>query len=803
MEDVNKIAIPEELPILPLRDTVLYPDQVLPLMVGRERSIKLVDAVLGGDKLLGVVTQRDPEKEEPRVDELHPVGTAAVILKMVRVPDGSQRIIVQGLSRIRLEGFTAHDPYYRARVVPIPEEAAKDLEVEALLTNLRTLFQRLVELSSNLPSELAVLAANVSEPGRLADLIASNLTLPTAARQEILETFDARARLNKVNVLLNRELEVLELGSKIQSQVKEEMDKNHRRYYLREQLKAIQRELGEGDERTVELQELRDKIEAAKLPPEALKVADKELDRLSKMPPQAAEYTVSRTYLDWLIELPWSVSTEDHLDISRAQQVLDEDHYDLERIKKRIVEYLAVRKLKQDMKGPILCFVGPPGVGKTSLGKSIARALGRKFVRISLGGVRDEAEIRGHRRTYVGALPGRIVQGIRKAGSNNPIFMLDEVDKVGMDFRGDPSSALLEVLDPEQNSSFSDHYLEVAFDLSKVMFIATANILEPVLPALKDRMEVLELPGYTEEEKLMIARQFLIPKQVREHGLTAEQLSFDDEAVRLVIRSYTREAGVRNLEREIAAICRGVAKEVAEGKADPVLVMADMVRRFLGPIKFFSELAERTAEPGVAVGLAWTQTGGDIMFIEATKMRGEKTLSLTGQLGDVMKESAQAALSYVRSKAKDLGVPEDFFKQHDIHIHVPEGAIPKDGPSAGITMFTALTSLLRGRPVRPDVAMTGEITLRGMVLPVGGIKEKVLAAKRAGITTIILPKLNEKDLEEVPENAKQGLEFRFVKRMDEALALALTPDGPRTRRPAAPRGRERGGNRTRRSRGGA
>jgi len=617
------------------------------------------------------------------------------------------------------------------------------------------------------------MAMNLEEPGALADLIASILNIPLEDKQTLLETLDVKARLEKANLFLTKELSVLELSSKIQSQVREGIDKSQREYFLREQLKAIQKELGEKDERTVEIEELRQRLTQAKLPPEAMKEGERELDRLAKMPPAAAEYTVSRTYLEWLIDLPWAVSTADNLDISQAQKVLDEDHYDLEKVKKRILEYLAVRKLKADMKGPILCFVGPPGTGKTSVGKSIARALGRKFIRMSLGGVRDEAEIRGHRRTYVGALPGRVIQGIRKAGSNNPVFMLDEIDKLGMDFRGDPSAALLEVLDPEQNYAFSDHYIDVAFDLSKVMFITTANILDPIPPALRDRMEVLDLPGYTEEEKLKIAKEFLVPKQLEAHGLTDTHIKFEDGAIRRLTLEYTREAGVRNLEREIANICRAVAKRVAEGQEGLAIIRAEDVPAYLGPVKFFSEVAERTSEPGVATGLAWTPTGGDILFVEATRMKGRKTFSLTGQLGEVMKESAQAALSYVRARAKALKIPEDFFDHSDIHIHVPAGAIPKDGPSAGVTMFTALTSLLTGRPVRSDVALTGEITLRGLVLPVGGIKEKVLAANRAGITTVILPKRNEKDLEEVPEEVKKRMKFHFVQRMDEVIDLAL------------------------------
>jgi len=658
--------------------------------------------------------------------------------------------------------------------LPIFEDYQKDIEIDAMYINLKNLYKKAVEMAPYLSSELAQIAMKIESPGNLADLIASTINIGVTEKQEILGKLDLNERLKKVTILLNREVETLELSSRIQSHVKEGIDKTQREYYLREQLKAIQKELGETDDRYTEIEELRKKIFDAKMPSDVHKVAEKELDRLSKMSTMSAEYTVSRTYIDWLTELPWSKATEDNLNIKDANRILNEDHYDLERVKKRILEYLAVRKLKSDMKGPILCFVGPPGVGKTSLGKSIARALGRKFMRISLGGIRDEAEIRGHRRTYVGALPGRIVQGIKKAGSNNPVFMLDEVDKIGMDFRGDPSSALLEVLDPEQNFSFSDHYLEVSFDLSKVMFIATANMLDPVPPALKDRMEVLELPGYTEEEKLMIAKQFLIPKERFEHGLNEEQIEFEDEGLRVIIHSYTREAGVRNFEREIAAICRAVAKSVAEGKAEKQLITVDSIHGFLGPIKYFSEIAERTKYSGVATGLAWTPTGGDILFIESTKMRGKGNLSLTGQLGDVMKESAQAALSYIRSKASDYNIIEDFFEKNDIHVHVPQGAIPKDGPSAGITMLVSLVSMLTDKHVRNDVAMTGEITLRGLVLPVGGIKEKVLAAKRAGIRNVILPKLNEKDLEEVPESIKSNMEFMFIEKMDEAVEICLS-----------------------------
>jgi ATP-dependent Lon protease len=770
----DKIVVPNELPILPLRGTVLYPDLILPIMVGRKKSVKLIDDAMDADRIIGVVTQKKSEVEDPKEGDLNPFGVAALILRMIRELDGSQRVIVQGVSRVKIKEFYQKDPYFKAKVDVFEEEVPQGVEIDALMMNLKNLFQRAVELAPYLTAELGTMVSNIKSPPILADLIASNLNIATNEKQGILEMIDVRERLAKVHLFLNKEVQVLELGNKIQSQVKEDMDKTQREYYLREQLKAIKKELGELDEHSAEIKELREKIKKAKLPPEALTAAEKELERLAKIPPASAEYTVARTYLDWLAELPWSESTEDNLNISNAHKILDEDHYDLEKVKKRILEYLAVRKLKSSMKGPILCFVGPPGVGKTSLGKSIARTMGRKFVRISLGGVRDEAEIRGHRRTYVGALPGRIIQGLKKGGTNNPVFMLDEVDKIGMDFRGDPSSALLEVLDPEQNFSFSDHYIDVPFDLQKVMFITTANVLDTIPFALRDRMEVLELPGYSEDQKLMIAKEFLIPKQISEHGLSSEFIEFNDEALQVIINSYTREAGVRNLEREIAAVCRGVAKDVAQGIMEKVMVAPDILHKLLGPVKFFPEVAERTSEPGVATGLAWTPTGGDIIFVEATKMRGEKGLNLTGQLGDVMKESAQAALSYVRTKAKELGVEEDFFEKNDIHIHVPAGAIPKDGPSAGVTMLVALTSLLTNRPIRNDVAMTGEITLRGLVLPVGGIKEKVLAAARAGIRAIILPKKNEKDLEEIPERIRNQMEFIFIQRMDEAIDIALS-----------------------------
>ena len=768
--------IPPELPILPLRGSVLFPHVIIPILVGQEKSMRLVDEVVMGNRIIGIVALKNKEVEDPRPEDFFPVGTAALIAKMIKLPDGTISIMAQGLERIRLSQITQTDPYFRASIEPLPDAGEQDKEVEALMVNLRRLFQQAVELSPNLPPELSILALNLDESGMLADMVASNLNLSVEEKQEVLEATEVKARLRRVTELLTGQLEELELSSQIQAQVKAGMEKGQREYYLREQLKAIQGELGEGDERTQEIEELRQRIEETPLPDETREVALRELGRFARMPPAAAEYSVVRTYLEWILELPWLKSTDDRLDITAAQQILDEDHYDLEKVKKRIVEYLAVRKLKRDMKGPILCFVGPPGVGKTSLGHSIAAALGRKFIRISLGGIRDEAEVRGHRRTYVGALPGRIIQGIRKAGSNNPVFMLDEVDKIGADFRGDPSAALLEVLDPEQNTSFSDHYLEIPFDLSRVMFIATANILDPVPPALRDRMEVLELPGYTDSEKLQIAKRYLIPKELDAHGLTADHLSFADDAILRITSSYTREAGVRNLEREIATICRAVAKEVSEGRTEPASITAEDLHALLGPVKFYSEVAERTSQPGVAIGLAWTSTGGDILFVEATKMPGKGNLILTGHLGEVMKESAEAALSAIRSRSREMGLPEDYYLKQDIHIHVPAGAIPKDGPSAGITMYTALYSLVTGRPVQSEIAMTGEITLRGQVLQVGGIKEKALAAKRAGLKGVLLPERNAKDLEDVPEEIRQGLDFKFIRSVDEIPELALVPE---------------------------
>ncbi|HED00185.1 MAG TPA: endopeptidase La [Proteobacteria bacterium] len=768
---------PEEWPVIPVDDTVLFPQMVIPLTISDKKMVKLVDDALSGERLVVIFTT----KSEPK-GELYDVGTSAQILRMMKVQEDQVRLLVQGVARMRNTGITSTEPYMKARLERLYDKVAKDKEAEALIYNLRNLFQKVLELSPNIPSELGTIALNIEDPGTLSDMIASSLNISISERQDILETLDVKARLEKVMRLVTRQTEILELGRKIHTQVKGEIDKTQREYYLREQLKAIKKELGEKDELSVEIDELRAKVEEKKLPEVVNKEAMRELGRLARMHPSSAEYTVARTYLDWILDLPWNERTEDNLDIAGAQKILDEDHYDLEKVKKRIIEYLAVRKLKTDMKGPILCFVGPPGTGKTSLGRSVARALGRKFMRISLGGVRDEAEIRGHRRTYIGALPGRIIQGIRRAGSNNPVFVLDEIDKIGADFRGDPASALLEVLDPEQNNTFSDHYLDVPFDLSKVMFITTANLLDTVPPALLDRMEVLELSGYTDEEKGRIAQKYLIPRQLIEHGLKSKQVRFEKKAIQKIISEYTREAGLRNLEREVATICRGIAKKVAAGEMEKFVVRADVVPEFLGPPQFYPEVADRTAVAGVATGLAWTQAGGEILFIEATKMKGNGRLLLTGKLGEVMKESAETALSFVRSKAKSLEIDEGFFEKNDIHIHVPAGAIPKDGPSAGVAIFTALVSLLTNKPVNSQAAMTGEITLRGRILPVGGIKAKVLAASRAGIKTIILPKRNEKDMEEIPDDIKKGLEFKFLTKMEEVIPIAFAGKGSSRRK---------------------
>jgi ATP-dependent Lon protease len=778
--DELKIAqIPEVLPLLPLESAFVFPKMLFPMEVSGEPAMTLIDEAMAGDRMIGLVMvksdQEDREKTDgpPRKEHYHGIGTSVVILKMAKSADHKAQLLLQGLGRFRVVELLNGKPYLHARVENLEDQEVKDIEIEALMANLVVLFEKIVKLSPFLPQEFGVMAKTITAPGVLADIIASVINAPLEAKQKILGILDVKERLREVTLLVNHQVEILELGSKIQSQVKDDMDKSQREYYLRQQLDAIRKELGETDDEKVEVEEYRAKIEAKKLPSEAKKEAERELGRLARMHPSSSEYTVASTYLDWMTALPWNESTADNLDIKKARRVLDEDHYGLEKAKKRIIEYLAVRKLKPDTKGPILCFTGPPGTGKTSLAHSIARALGRKFIRVALGGVRDEAEIRGHRRTYVGALPGRIIQGMRRAESNNPVFILDEIDKVGTDFRGDPSSALLEVLDPEQNVSFSDHYLDVPFDLSKVIFITTANILETIPPPLRDRMEVIELPGYTLDEKLRIAQRYLIPRQVEANGLKPDQIRFTKSALTCIVAGYTREAGVRNLERELAAVCRGVASQVATGEIEKAAITVRDLHRYLGPLRITAEAAARTAKPGVVMGLAWTPSGGDLLFIEATSMKGKGGLTLTGQLGDVMKESAQAALSFIRANAEALGIARDFLEGMDIHIHVPSGAIPKDGPSAGVTMLTALTSLLTDRPVKKDLAMTGEITLRGTVLPIGGVKEKVLAAHRAGVRTIILPKWNKKDLEDVPPKVRREITFHFVDEMLEVLKLAL------------------------------
>jgi len=779
------LTIPPDLPVLPLRDTVLFPNSFMPLAVAREASVRLIDEATSTSRMIGVFTQREAAVEEPLQDDLYPIGVATHIHKMFKLPDGSLRLIVQGLARVRLDRVVQTRPYLRAAVSAADELLREEdhLEIDALQRNIKSNFQQVVSLSPLLSDDLQALAANITDPGKLADFIASSLTtIGTSVKQEVLETLDIRARMDSLNRILIKELEVLELGSKIQSQVQSEVGKNQREYFLREQLKAIQKELGEGDDQAKEIDELRDKIDAAGMPEAVKKEATRELDRLSKMPVAAAEYTVSRTYLDWLAALPWAKRTEDALDLLRTEEVLDADHSGLEKVKDRVIEYLAVRKLNPDVKGPILCFLGPPGVGKTSLAKSIANSLGRKFVRVSLGGMRDEAEIRGHRRTYIGALPGQVIQGLRRAESKNPVFILDEIDKLGSDFRGDPASALLEVLDPEQNNTFRDHYLDVPFDLSEVLFLTTANVMDPIPPALRDRMEVLELAGYTEEEKLKIAVEHLITKQIGNHGLTGEQVTFTEAAIRALIRGYTREAGVRNLEREIGALCRKVARRRAEGDETPVVITLDVVVGMLGAPTFLDEeIEDRTKDPGVAVGLAWTPAGGEVLFIEASRMQGGGSLTLTGSLGDVMKESARTALSWFRANAPRYSVDPAFYKDAEIHLHVPSGAIPKDGPSAGVTMVTALASELTGRRARGDLAMTGEITLSGRVLPVGGIKEKVLAARRHGITEVILPRQNEKNIkEDLTEDLRRELTIHYVAHIEEVLAIALMPSAAQT-----------------------
>ncbi len=779
--------IPDILPVLPLKETVIYPHIIVPLLITREEYVKLIDDALTADRLVAAVASKE-EVEAPEPEQVYNIGTAAAIIRMLKLPDGSMQLFVQGVQRIRILEYVQRQPHLKARVEKVKEVVEESVELEGIARNVLTQFKKMVFLAPYLPNEIFIAAMNIGEPNNLADFIASNINIEMEEKQELLETLDVKERLEKLTVFLNKEIEILEIGSRIQSEVQTEMSKSQREYFLREQLKAIQKELGEVDERTMEISEFREKMDEIGIPEAARKEAERELDRLAKMPVAAAEYTVARTYLEWLTSLPWNVSTEDNLDIKRARQVLDEDHYDLDKVKDRIVEYLAVRKLKEDMKGPILCFVGPPGVGKTSLGQSIARALGRNFVRISLGGMHDEAEIRGHRRTYIGALPGRIIRGIQRAGSNNPVFMLDEVDKIGADFRGDPASALLEVLDPEQNHSFSDHYLDVDFDLSKVMFITTANTPIPIHPALLDRMEVLELPGYTEVEKVHIAMDHLLPRQFEAHGLKKSQITITEEALRGIIRSYTREAGVRNLEREIATVCRKVATSIASGKRKSRKIGEKDLHELLGPSKFRFEVLEEDDEVGVATGLAWTEAGGDVLFVESQVMPGEGDLILTGKLGDVMQESAKAALTYCRSVADRYGVEPGFFRNNDMHVHVPAGAIPKDGPSAGVTMATALMSSITGRKVRKEVGMTGEITLRGKVLPIGGLKEKVLAAHRAGVKRIIIPEENQKYLEEIPAFIRKDLKFVPVKHIEEVLKVALHPDG-KAPRPASARPR--------------
>lgn len=776
--------LPNELPILPLRNSVFFPGAVMPLTIGRTKTIRLIEEATKEKSLLGIITQQAPEIDDPASDDLYLVGTAARIIKLARAGKDGFNIVVEGICRFKVEEFNQTDPFFTAKITPLVDEGASDVEVDALSLNLRNTAREVIDLLPEIPVMAKQLLDSITAPGHLADLITANIDATIEEKQDVLEAVVLKKRLVKVLELLNRQFEVLKLSNKINTQVKGEMSKTQREYYLRQQLKAIKEELGDKDDEENGLEELKKRLKDANLPEEPEKAAKREIKRMSNMQPSQAEYTVARTYLDWLADLPWGKSTKDNLDLDNAKKALDSDHYGLERIKKRIIEYLAVRKLKDDMKGPILCFLGPPGVGKTSLGRSISNALGRKFHRVSLGGVRDEAEIRGHRRTYIGALPGRIVQGMKKAGSNNPVFLLDEIDKLGHDFRGDPSSALLEVLDPEQNSTFSDHYLDVPFDLSKVLFIATANETETIPAALKDRMEVIELPGYTFEEKLNIAKQHLVPKQILAHGITTEHIEIPDEVILLLAHGYTREAGVRNLEREIASVCRYVAVLVAkwaqENGTKPfpkILVDRERVAKILGQERFYNETLERTSIPGIATGLAWTAAGGDLLFIEATRMGGKGSLILTGKLGEVMKESAQTALSWVRSRATDLSLAasnsEHFLEKTDVHIHFPAGAIPKDGPSAGVTIITALVSLLTGRRAKPNVAMTGEVTLRGLVLPVGGIKEKVLAAHRAGVKQVILPLRNKKDLDDIPQNVKEDIKFVFAKNVDDVLEAAL------------------------------
>ena len=794
-ESLEAQAIPAELGIFPLRNSVVYPYMPQQLTASRSHSIRVVEAAMEGDHLIGIFAQRHTEIEEPGVEDLHEVGAVAKIHKRWRMPDGSVRLIVQGLTRAAIGQVVQSEPYLKAGVRQLEDSGNREaMAVQAMCRTVHHQFQAIVKMMPHLPDELQIMVVNIDHPGRLADFIASNLDLQLEEHQRLLASLDMEKRLEYLTELLARELEILEVGNRIQTQVQEKLGKSQRDYFLREQLKQIQKELSGSDPHMAELEELREKLEAAKLPEEPMEAAERELDRLEKMMPGAPEYSVARTYLDWMIALPWSIATEDHLEIEAASRILDEDHYGLDKVKERILEYLAVRTLRQEMKGPILCFVGPPGVGKTSLGRSIARALGRKFARISLGGIHDEAEIRGHRRTYVGALPGRILQGLRKAGSNNPVFMLDEIDKMGADFRGDPAAAMLEVLDPEQNFSFADHYLDVPFDLSKVMFITTANLSAPIPGPLLDRMEEIALPGYTAEEKTQIARRHLLPRQLREHGIGDQHAEISDAALARLIEEYTREAGLRNLERELGAICRKVARKFVEGRKRRIKVSGEVVEDFLGAPPFFLEVAEGQGEIGVATGLAATAAGGEILFIEATRMHGKKNLILTGQLGEVMQESAHAALSYIRSQAEDLKIDAELFDESDIHLHVPAGATPKEGPSAGIALTAALVSLFTGRPVKSGVAMTGEITLRGRVLPVGGIRDKVMGAQRAGIGTVIMPRKNEKDLEEVPRAIRRRMRFHLVDQIDEVLKLALEPKVKRKRTTARKKRTASGGN---------
>ena len=773
--DKEPIEIPDSMPLLPVRDIVVFSYMFLPLFVGRESSIRAVEEAMKTNRLILLATQKNPADDNPAPNDIYSVGTVAMIMRKLKLPDNRIKILIQGLVKARIKQYVQQSPAYTVEIEKLIEPAGGELsvEVEALMRNVKEQCEKILSLKGLISSEILEILENVNDPGRLADLVASNLKLSIDESQSILEIVDPLVRLKKVHEHLSKELELSTMQARIQSQAKEEMSKTQREYFLREQLRAIKSELGDMDEKTQEINEFSQKIEKAKMPPDAEKEARKQLSRLEQMHPDSAEASIVRTYLDWMVEVPWSIATKDNLDIKKAKRVLDDDHYDLDKVKERILEYLSVRKLKKQMKGPILCFAGPPGVGKTSLGKSIARALGRKFVRISLGGIRDEAEIRGHRRTYIGALPGRIIQGLKQAGTNNPVFMMDEIDKVGADFRGDPSAALLEVLDPEQNFAFSDHYLNIAVDLSNVLFITTANLVDPILPALKDRMEVIELSGYTDEEKLKITRQFILPRQLDENGITAKELDISGEAILSIINHYTMEAGLRNLEREIGSICRKTARGIAEGKKGKTKVTRANLNKYLGSPKRLPEEEQQTHEVGISTGLAWTQAGGDILYIEATIVNGKGSLVLTGSLGDVMKESAQAALSYTRSRAKSLGINANFFEKHDIHIHVPAGAIPKDGPSAGVTMAVALISALTKIPVSKDVAMTGEITLRGRVLPVGGLKEKSLAALRQNIKTIIIPARNKKDLEDIPQTVRNKIAYVFAKHMDDILDIAL------------------------------